>query len=244
MDEYRAIRTLLSRFPHKSEDYLRQKYNECNRNLNATIEAISNGEEEENSCGGFLDFLVTCIGSLCCCWDGPSYSDLQDRNRIESQNSRGITTTQASTQRVVTQEPSTVYREIANKHLQKKTELNKTALRYKKEGKTKLANQYFEDARLHGRLQEDANKQAVALIMNEHYIRNPRRDTIDFHGFYVNEAIQELDKFLDNHILELRQDIYNEIFLNVITGRGVHSADGIPKIKIAVIGRLGKRGLR
>lgn len=144
----------------------------------------------------------------------------------------------------VTKRSGTFYRNQAQKYLEEKQIYFKTAIIYKKQGRRKVAGQYFKKADECRRQYEEANNRAAAAFLEENSRRNPRRDTIDLHRLYVKEAILELDKFLDNYILELIESGYQEKTLNVITGRGVHSIDGVPKVKPAVIKQLRQRGLK
>ena len=67
-------------------------------------------------------------------------------------------------------------------------------------------------------------RQATDLIF-EHYNRNRPADVIDLHGLYVAEALEYLQRKID----ECR--IKNIQRLEVITGMGNHSTDNIAKIK-------------
>ncbi|KAF9010649.1 hypothetical protein BDQ17DRAFT_1346611 [Cyathus striatus] len=58
--------------------------------------------------------------------------------------------------------------------------------------------------------------------------------TIDLHGLLVEEAIEETDKALRRVLLEGKTD------LSVITGKGLHSQDGIPRIKQELQKRMRK----
>ncbi|KAG8902013.1 hypothetical protein FRB99_004862 [Tulasnella sp. 403] len=61
---------------------------------------------------------------------------------------------------------------------------------------------------------------------------------IDLHGLFVNEAIARSQTHLT---LSRKSNLKRTTF---ITGRGSHSADGTPKIKIAVLGMLQREGVR
>ncbi|XP_044267376.1 NEDD4-binding protein 2-like [Tribolium madens] len=268
MDESRAILHLSTRFPNKSREYLVRKYYQCDGHLNATIAAITNDESEEVSlCNRFLDSLFTCIGNLFCCWDGPSYTEFQERSRNERQYPSQVITTpiispsapKGATRRVFQELPqvhqvttnagsarhsATFYREQAQQHLEKKRELNRIAHQYKQGGKYKLANEYFEAAKKQKQQHEEANRRAAAAFLKENYEKNPSNDTIDFHHLYVKEAVEVLDIFLDDQIGGLRDDNVKTKALSVITGRGKHSENGVPKIKPAVIERLIVRKLK
>lgn len=59
----------------------------------------------------------------------------------------------------------------------------------------------------------------------------------------MKEALEYLDNFLDSEIQVLRTNSMKRGSCRIITGRGKHSANGIPKIKLAVINRLRERSL-
>ncbi|KAK6982714.1 bromodomain-containing protein [Biomphalaria glabrata] len=73
--------------------------------------------------------------------------------------------------------------------------------------------------------------------------RDPDK-TIDLHRYTVREAI-----FLVKDYLRLKQNDYknscyneNHRYINIVTGRGLHSKDGIPRIKLAVNQYLEDKG--
>jgi hypothetical protein len=70
MNESKAILHLLTNFPDKPEDYLREKYRKCNRDMSATFEAINNDKPEQR---GFFGNLMLRIRKLfnCCASDPP-----------------------------------------------------------------------------------------------------------------------------------------------------------------------------
>ena len=66
---------------------------------------------------------------------------------------------------------------------------------------------------------------------------------LDLHYLFANEAIECLDIFLDNHIHTFKTipKAYKCVF--VITGRGLHSANGYSTIKQRAKNRLKERHL-
>lgn len=74
------------------------------------------------------------------------------------------------------------------------------------------------------RVEED--EQAFRLL----FAKQVDATTMDLHHFTVDEALRALDIFISGR--QYHQELY------IITGRGIHSRDGIPKIKIAILRRL------
>ena len=59
-----------------------------------------------------------------------------------------------------------------------------------------------------------------------------KQKILDLHGFTRDEALRELEDFL----FYAKQD--NDVQVEVITGRGSHSPEGVPVLKHAVIAYL------
>ena len=72
---------------------------------------------------------------------------------------------------------------------------------------------------------------------------NGEKNTLDLHCLHVQEALAALDLFLDKHIAEMSDSEFHRT-LYIITGRGLHSRNGIPRVRPAVEGRLKQRNLR
>lgn len=68
-------------------------------------------------------------------------------------------------------------------------------------------------------------------------------DELDLHYLRVEEAIECLDLFLDKNIVELQDSLKFSKYVQVITGRGLNSVDGRPKIKEEVQRRCVERFL-
>uniref|UniRef100_A0A0A9YJK3 NEDD4-binding protein 2 n=1 Tax=Lygus hesperus TaxID=30085 RepID=A0A0A9YJK3_LYGHE len=85
-------------------------------------------------------------------------------------------------------------------------------------------------------IKESNSKAAKTMLCG-----NEGATTLDLHFLGVSDAVHVLDLFLDEGIrgLSTRK---REIF--IITGRGLHSADGKSKIKPAIKQRLKQRGLK
>ena len=89
---------------------------------------------------------------------------------------------------------------------------------------------------------DKANAEAVTFLRSAHTIAQDKV-TLDLHYYQVPEALQVLDVFLDQHIATLAEQQMKKIVF-IITGRGVHSADGKSRIRRAVESRLKKRALK
>jgi DNA-nicking Smr family endonuclease len=89
---------------------------------------------------------------------------------------------------------------------------------------------------------DEANARAVSCL---EYINTlcQNENTVDLHKYRVKEAMQAFDIFLDRHIADLsEQETKRSVY--VITGRGIHSRGGIPRIRNAVEERVKERGLQ
>lgn len=67
---------------------------------------------------------------------------------------------------------------------------------------------------------------------------------LDLHYFFKTEAAEMLDVFLDAKLRLLRRTGGKRLNVRVITGRGLHSTNGYPIIKLSTIEQLQRRKLR
>ncbi|KAJ8980736.1 hypothetical protein NQ317_011384 [Molorchus minor] len=140
------------------------------------------------------------------------------------------------------QQEATFYREEASRYLKKREELYQKAQQYHQRGMTEVARFYSGLASQQTEYFDRANSMAAATFLDEHSKRLEDFNTIDLHFLYVKEAIPALDVFLDRNINLLRLgDTKNSECLQIITGRGRRSENGISKIRPAVMIRLKKR---
>lgn len=94
-------------------------------------------------------------------------------------------------------------------------------------------------------LYEYANSLAATAFLDEHSKRLEDFNTLDLHFLYVKEAVPNLDIFLDRNINLLRSSTSrNAECLQIITGRGKHSKNGVARIRAAVVARLMERKIR
>nr|XP_023019200.1 NEDD4-binding protein 2-like [Leptinotarsa decemlineata] len=136
------------------------------------------------------------------------------------------------------------HRAEAKKYFEKRCELFDMAQQYHRHGLTEAAQFFFGLSSLQSEYLVRANAMAVTAILNEHSRRLQDFNTLDLHFLYVKEAISALDVFLDRNIslLKLSQQRTHE-YLQIITGRGNRSENGICKIKPAVKARLKERNI-
>ncbi|KAI0393983.1 DUF1771-domain-containing protein [Xylariaceae sp. FL0594] len=90
------------------------------------------------------------------------------------------------------------------------------------------AEQLREEARRHGSLADDYNKQASDLIFSINNSGHHDPDTIDLHGQFVVEA----ETILRERIRE--DQSRGKAHLHVIVGKGNHSVDHVQRLKPAV----------
>ncbi|XP_017049198.1 uncharacterized protein LOC108093584 [Drosophila ficusphila] len=135
-------------------------------------------------------------------------------------------------------------RNMAAHHSQLKAECYLKAKEAVQRGNGSVALYYSEIAKLHKQKIDVFNQRAANCIMEVHRHTQNNPDLLDLHYLHAIEAISCLDLFLDRHITVLRNStrVYKHVF--IITGRGLHSANGVSTIKIKVKSRLGERRLR
>ncbi|KAH8294055.1 hypothetical protein KR054_007843, partial [Drosophila jambulina] len=135
-------------------------------------------------------------------------------------------------------------RNLAAHHSQLKAECYLKAKQAVQRGNGNVALYYSEIANLHKQKIDAFNQRAANCIMEVHRHTQNNPDLLDLHYLHTVEAISCLDLFLDRHITVLRNctRVYKHVF--IITGRGLHSANGVSTIKNRVKSRLGERRLR
>ncbi|XP_020803074.1 uncharacterized protein LOC110179811 [Drosophila serrata] len=135
-------------------------------------------------------------------------------------------------------------RNLAAHHSQLKAECYLKAKQAVQRGNGNVALYYSEIANLHKQKIDSFNQRAANCIMEVHRHTQNNPDLLDLHYLHTVEAISCLDLFLDRHITVLRNctRVYKHVF--IITGRGLHSANGVSTIKNRVKSRLAERRLR
>lgn len=135
-------------------------------------------------------------------------------------------------------------RNLALHHSQLKKECYSKANYAMQKGENAQANYYSQIAHLHTKKIDMFNHKAANSMVEVHNLTQNNPDMVDLHYLRVHEAINCLDIFLDRHITQIKTSPRNTKDVMIITGRGLHSANGIPTIKINVKVRLKDRGLR
>lgn len=114
---------------------------------------------------------------------------------------------------------------------------------YSRKKLTNVATFYSKLATLYTMLMDEANARAVSCLEHINTLRQDS-NTLDLHNYRVREALQAFDIFVDRHIAGLSGQGTGRCVLYAVTGRGMHSPDGIPRIRNAVEQRIKERGLQ
>jgi len=135
-------------------------------------------------------------------------------------------------------------RNLAAHHSQLRAECYLKAKQAIQQGNGSVALYFSEMAQLHKKKNDVFNHRAANCIMEVHKHTQNNPDLLDLHYLHTMEAVSCLDLFLDRHITVLRNctRVYKHLF--IITGRGLHSANGVSTIKKRVKARLAERRLR
>ncbi|XP_055546869.1 uncharacterized protein LOC129731124 [Wyeomyia smithii] len=135
-------------------------------------------------------------------------------------------------------------RNLAQHHQELKNECHEKARSAIQRGMAGVAEYYAQIARLHRTKIDMFNSKASNAIMEVHKLTLNNEDVLDLHYLHSEEALRCLEIFLAEQASRLRnrQQQYKELF--IITGRGLHSADGIPIIKHRVKAMLRDLSLR
>lgn len=135
-------------------------------------------------------------------------------------------------------------RNLAQHHQELKNECHEKARNAIQRGMHGVAEYYAQIARLHRAKIDLYNSRASNSIVEVHKLTLNNVDVLDLHYLHSEEALHCMEIFLAQHARKLtnRRQPYKELF--IITGRGLHSADGIPIIKHRVKAMLRDLGLR
>lgn len=132
------------------------------------------------------------------------------------------------------------YGDVASKLYEMRKDCLKKAQDAYREGNSSVALYYSEMARWYMERIEKSNSLAAKAILSGY----EGWTTLDLHFLQVSEALNVLDLFVDEVIRELHESKNKKAIVYIITGRGLHSAGGRPRLKPAVQSRLLKRDLR
>ncbi|KAG2433889.1 hypothetical protein HXX76_008242 [Chlamydomonas incerta] len=101
------------------------------------------------------------------------------------------------------------------------------------------AGQLSREGKQHAAQCNEAHERAAALVLAQHNTgRTPGE--LDLHGLRVKEAVAEVEKA----IAAARAANPPQQRLVLIVGKGLHSADGVPKLKPAIEGLVRRHNLR
>lgn len=106
-----------------------------------------------------------------------------------------------------------------------------------------VALYYSNVANLHNSKIDTYNNKAANAIVEVHSYSQQNQDMLDLHYLHAAEAVECLDIFLDKHIKQLKELGKGFKYVFIITGRGLHSTNGISTIKQRVKGRFRERNL-
>lgn len=118
-------------------------------------------------------------------------------------------------------------RELADNAYKKRQQLAQQSQQAYKQGDGGKAHQLSEQAKVQAKVAEQYNRQAAEYVFTENNA-DSGSDEIDLHGLYVKEAQWILQKRIAAGVKN------GEGALKVIVGKGLHSANGVAKIKPAV----------
>ncbi|VEU20666.1 DEKNAAC101521 [Brettanomyces naardenensis] len=119
------------------------------------------------------------------------------------------------------------YRKLADVAYGKRAELSRKSQAAYKSGDGEKAKQYSEQAKQQAAEAEKYNGMAAEYVFVENN-RDSDENDIDLHGLYVREAEYILKQRIINGVLR------NQASLDCIVGKGLHSKNGIAKLKPAV----------
>lgn len=118
----------------------------------------------------------------------------------------------------------------------KRTELSKRSQAAYNNGDKKAAHDLSEELKEALRKAEDCNKRAAEYVFVQNNA-DSQGNEIDLHGLYVNEAKWVLQKRIAQALRT------NQSNLEVIVGKGNHSANGVAKLKPAIDELCSEAGL-
>ncbi|XP_050068313.1 uncharacterized protein LOC126556833 [Anopheles maculipalpis] len=135
-------------------------------------------------------------------------------------------------------------RNLAQHHLDLKNECHQRARQAIQRNVPGLADYYSQIARLHRTKIDMYNSRASNCIMEVHKLKLNNDAVLDLHYLHSQEALRCLELFLAEHASKLLNSQQRFKTLYIITGRGLHSADGKPIIKQRVKALLREKNIR
>ncbi|EJS41466.1 YPL199C [Saccharomyces arboricola H-6] len=128
-------------------------------------------------------------------------------------------------------------RKLADEAYKKRDQLSHQSQTAYQQGDKKSAHELSEKSKAQLKIAEDLNMQAAEYVFVENNADSSSNE-IDLHGLYVKEALfilQRRIKFAVDH---------NEAQLNVIVGKGLHSQNGIAKLKPSIEKFCAENGIK
>ncbi|XP_076347796.1 NEDD4-binding protein 2-like [Tachypleus tridentatus] len=110
-------------------------------------------------------------------------------------------------------------------------------------GMKAVASFYSQQGHLHTQKLKEANQRAAEKLL-EQSNKNMADHVLDLHGLYQQEALEALETFLACKVEELQASPDRKLVVYVITGRGSHSVNKKPKIKLSVFEYLKRHNFR
>uniref|UniRef100_A0A182JZU7 Smr domain-containing protein n=1 Tax=Anopheles christyi TaxID=43041 RepID=A0A182JZU7_9DIPT len=135
-------------------------------------------------------------------------------------------------------------RNLAQHHLDLKNECHEKARQAIQRNVPGLADYYSQIAHLHRTKIDMYNSRASNCIMEVHKLKLNNDEVLDLHYLHSQEALRCLELFLAEHAAKLLNSQQRFKTLYIITGRGLHSADGKPIIKQRVKALLRIKNIR
>uniref|UniRef100_A0A1I8JUQ3 Smr domain-containing protein n=1 Tax=Anopheles funestus TaxID=62324 RepID=A0A1I8JUQ3_ANOFN len=135
-------------------------------------------------------------------------------------------------------------RNLAQHHLDLKNECHEKTRQAIQRNVPGLADYYSQIARLHRTKIDMYNSRASNCIMEVHKLKLNNDAVLDLHYLHSQEALRCLELFLAEHASNLLNSQQRFKTLYIITGRGLHSADGKPIIKQRVKAMLRVKNIR
>ena len=131
------------------------------------------------------------------------------------------------------------WRRLANTHGSLRNHYFQGAAAAYGSGRVSSSSQLANKGKYHDLLMKEAHKRAMNKIVRREEGRNGTSGrVVDLHGLLVKEALSIVEQVVDGTDLKPREVV------SFITGKGVHSAGGIARIKPAVEKMLKEKGIR
>ncbi|RLV90171.1 Smr domain-containing protein [Spathaspora sp. JA1] len=163
-----------------------------------------------------------------------------DSKQVPNYVDRGVKLFDESTERDYNHATDSEYlrlRAEADQLYKKRNQLSQQSQAAYKSGDGKRAHELSEQSKQIMNQADSVNRQAAEYVFRENN-EDSGPDEIDLHGLYVKEATWFLQQRISHDIR------INQSHLRVIVGKGLHSANGIAKLKPAVNDLCKEMGLK